>query len=142
MPWPAQVLWVLGFKPGDSCENGDFRKNRANVTFELPGWDSLVMGPGHAASLVAALPEDARASVATALGLASTRWVERNDLVRGLALHKHGGLVLDGIDCAVVSGKGAEVDKWRYVDLLLVNGNDAAQLMEPDIVGAYPGDPC
>ena len=138
MPWPKQIIFLWEFK--DKGPTPNLIRTRVNLTEELPTFDQLYYTPDRARQLVSNLDYRDRQLVEAALSSASVKWVEQNDVLRGVVLYELGGLVVDA-DIQVGLHMGAVLEKLRHVDLLITAGNHPGQPVEPDIVAAIPKHP-
>jgi hypothetical protein len=133
--WPKQILWVFGFKPGDSVANPAFVQSRQRAVEVLPDWSHLVFTPDDVDNIVAALPVEDQAHAQQAMTSKKVKWVEKNDILRACVLFIHGGLVVDGLDVELQLDSIKQLAEYRS-NILLVNGNDRVQVCEPDVVGS------
>ena len=108
--WPKRIIWLWEFKPGTKNPCQAFKETMQALAAELAGWDQLYITPKQALTYIDDLsPTDAELvkAAARAPGL---KWVEMNDIFRGVCLWSLGGLLLDGGDTRIFPNKGEDLD--------------------------------
>jgi hypothetical protein len=136
--WPAQFIWVWGFK-GDGA-TAAFVRNRQRCLEVAPLWSQKIYGPESVDDLILSLPVDVTEVVRAAMVAPGIKWVEQNDLVRAVAVYRDGGLLLDGEDTWPFNTALRQLELLRTCELVLVNGNSDAQYVEPDIIAGHAND--
>lgn len=138
--WPKRIIWLWEFKPGTNNPCQAFKETMQALAAELAGWDQLYITPKQALTYIDDLsPTDAEL-VRAASRAPGLKWVEMNDIFRGVCLWSLGGLLLDGGDTRIFPNKGEALDLCRTIPFFITNGNSDAQFCEPDIVGAPAKD--